>query len=144
MSSRLFLLFSLSIISIVVCAILNIVSCIWFSVSVAGLVLLVDRMPKAKINFDIYPSPNSNGWIVKVENLGSDKVSKITYDFQGRLKIDSLPSELETGEKYESLICLSLATGSEFDVTISYSPPMSMRKSKQRFRGSSGGAERQK
>jgi hypothetical protein len=106
---------------------------------IVGLViLLIDRMPKARIGFSIFPHQTSNGWMVRVENLSSGSLSKIRYEFQGRLVVDDLPTDLEAGEVYEELIGLSFDTGTQYDVRIYYRPQLSLFESSQRFRGQAG------
>jgi hypothetical protein len=136
MSSRLYLLFAFSVIGVVICVLLEIVSGIWFSAVIAALVLLVDRMPKGNVDFRIDRSPDSRSRNVVIENLSSDKVSNINYMFEGPLSVNGLPQELGSRERFSTRIALTFETGSEFDLTISYSLPMSLCKSKQRFRGS--------
>ena len=76
--------------------------------------------------------------MVRVENLSSGSLSKIRYEFQGRLVVDDLPTDLEAGEVYEELIGLSFDTGTQYDVRIYYRPQLSLFESSQRFRGQAG------
>ena len=138
MNPRLFLLFFIVCLVSVAAYAFDFVPAAQISGLIGLVILLVDRMPKSRIGFSIFPHPTSNGWTVRVENLSSGSLSKIRYDFQGRLVVEDLPSDLEAGEVYEELIGLSFDTGTQYDVRIYYRPRLSLFESSQRFRGQAG------
>ena len=138
MNPRLFLLFFIVCLVSVASYALDYLPAAKIGGLVSLLILLIDRMPKARIGVSISPHQTSNGWTVRVENLSSGSLSKIRYNFQGRLIVDDLPTDLETGVVYEDLISLSYNTGTQYDVRIFYRPQLSLFESSQRFRGQAG------
>ena len=96
------------------------------------LTFVLDKIPRSGISIKIERVNKSTHKII-VQNLGSLKISKIRYVFSDRLKIDDLPTRLDTHQIVEFPVGLSFETGTRLDVEVSYLPQFGLSRKRQRI-----------